>query len=141
MDRTARCACGQLSVSVSGDPEFHGVCSCLACQRMTGSAFDYSGYWLKSAVKDISGDHRFWRRQADTGRWFEQHFCTNCGSTVFSYGEWAPDMINIAIGCFADHGFPPPTYAVWNRHKHPWLTLPEDLESMDEQPDDAPEQP
>lgn len=139
MERVAQCACGQLSVVVAGDPEFHGMCSCLACQRMTGSAFDYSGYWLKSAVKEISGDHRSWRRHAQSGRWFEQHFCKDCGSTVFSYGEFAPDMINIAIGCFADPAFPPPEYAVWNLHKHSWVMPPEGIESLDEQPNEAPD--
>lgn len=133
MERTAKCACGQLSVTIEGDPEFHGVCSCLACQRMTGSAFDYSGYWLKTAVKTISGAHKSWRRSSDSGRWLETNFCPVCGSTVFGYGEWAPDKIFLTIGAFADPGFPPPEYAVWNKHKHSWVEVPERCQSSEEQ--------
>jgi hypothetical protein len=45
-------------------------------------------------------------------------------------------MINIAIGNFADPIFPPPIYAVWNRHKHPWVEFPESCETRhDTQPE------
>jgi hypothetical protein len=46
-------------------------------------------------------------------------------------------MINIAIGNFADPSFPPPTYAVWNMHKHPWVEVPESCEIRhDTQPEE-----
>lgn len=37
--QTASCNCGQLSLSVSGDPIRVSVCHCNACQKRTGSAF------------------------------------------------------------------------------------------------------
>ena len=125
MERTAACSCGQLSLVVEGDPEFHGLCSCLECQRASGSAFTYAGYWPKTAVKKTTGETTTWRRITDTGRWFDTYFCPTCGSAVYWYGEFAPDMINIAIGNFADASFPPPIYAGWNTYKHPWVELPE----------------
>jgi hypothetical protein len=33
-------------------------------------------------------------------------------------------MINVAIGNLCDPSFPPPTYAVWNENKHPWVVVP-----------------
>ena len=137
MERTAVCSCGQLSVVVAGDPEFHGICSCFECQRASGSAFTYSGYWPKTAVKKTSGESTTWRRITDTGKWFDTYFCPTCGSAVYWYGEFLPDMINIAIGNFADPGFPPPIYAVWNCHKHPWVEFPESCETRhDTQPEE-----
>lgn len=125
MQRTAVCTCGQLSVTVAGDPAFHGLCSCLECQKLTGSAFSYSGYWPKEAVRRIAGENKSWRRGSDSGRWLDQHFCPTCSCAVFGYAEFAPDMINVSIGNFTDPGFPPPTYAVWNEHRHPWVALPD----------------
>ena len=37
--RTASCFCGQLQIQVEGEPQFVGICHCLACQRRTGSVF------------------------------------------------------------------------------------------------------
>ena len=39
MTRTASCSCGQLRVTVHGEPRGVGVCHCLACQQRTGSVF------------------------------------------------------------------------------------------------------
>ena len=38
-ERQAACSCGQLTVTVEGDPVRISMCHCLACQRRTGSAF------------------------------------------------------------------------------------------------------
>jgi len=125
MKRTATCSCGQLSVTIEGDPEFHGLCSCFECQKASGGAFSYSGYWPKSAVREIRGDSTRWRRIAESGKWLDTHFCPVCGSAVFFYGEFAPDMINVSIGNFADPTFPPPIYAVWDENRHPWVVYPD----------------
>lgn len=31
-----------------------------------------------------------------------------------------PDSIGVAVGSFADPGYPHPTRSVWERTKHPW---------------------
>jgi len=134
MERTAACSCGQLAVTIAGDPEFHGLCSCLECQKSSGSAFSYSGYWPKSAVRSIRGDSTRWRRIAESGRWNDTHFCPTCGSAVYWYSEAVPDMINVAIGNFGDPGFPPPAYHVWSSSKHAWVTEPEGCEVHKTQP-------
>ena len=56
MTRTAQCACGSASISVSGEPRMHGVCHCTNCKRRTGSAFGVSAYFLRSDVTEISGE-------------------------------------------------------------------------------------
>lgn len=134
MERTAACSCGQLSVTVLGEPEMHGICSCLECQRNSGSAFGYTGYWLKSAVERISGRSTVWRRTSDAGRWADNHFCPECGATVYAYSEMAPDAINVRIGSFADQDFPPPKYAAWSVSKHGWVAVPESCPTWDTQP-------
>ena len=37
--RDAACSCGQLRLTVEGDPVRISMCHCLACQRRTGSVF------------------------------------------------------------------------------------------------------
>lgn len=133
MDRTARCSCGQLAVTVGGDPKMHAICSCLECQKLTGSVFSYQGYWPKSAVRQIAGSSTVWRRTSDAGRWVDTHFCPVCGSAVYFHAEFDPDAICVSIGNLADPGFPPPQYSVWQRCKHHWVQAPPACVVMDAQ--------
>ena len=62
--RIASCSCGALSTKVYGEPFTVAICSCEECQRRTGSAFGYSGYWDEAGV-EIEGDNR---RRVHRGR-------------------------------------------------------------------------
>ena len=39
--------------------------------------------------------------------------------------------IAIPVGAFADPGFPPPVFSVYEARKHAWVQLPEHIEHMD----------
>ena len=43
--KKARCQCGSLSATATGDPLMIGVCHCEECQRRTGSAFGLGAYY------------------------------------------------------------------------------------------------
>jgi hypothetical protein len=122
-----------LSVAVDGEPDFVAACSCLECQKATGSVFGVSTYWPKSAVKEIKGPSTVWRRHSWNGRWLDNYFCPVCGSTLYWYAEFSPDRIGINAGNFCDPGFPPPQYAVWSETKHPWVTFPTGCQELQQQ--------
>ena len=124
MTRTARCSCGQLSVTVTGEPSSAGICSCLQCQRRSGSAFTYNSYWPKTSVVAITGSHTTWRRRSDSGREIEFHVCPTCYSQVFWYGDFDHGLIGIGVGNFSDPTFPDPQYAEWGVSKHAWVKVP-----------------
>jgi hypothetical protein len=42
-----------------------------------------------------------------------------------------PGLVAVAVGAFADPGFPPPTVSVYEARRHPWVVVPEDLEHFD----------
>jgi len=51
------------------------------------------------------------------------------GSRVLLVGayresEASPDLVSVAVGCFADPDFPPPVRTVWTDNKHGWLPFP-----------------
>jgi hypothetical protein len=131
--RTASCACGQLSIDVEGEPDFVASCNCLQCQKRTGSVFGVSAYFSKEKVQSVSGEHKTFRRASDAGRMLETCFCPDCGSTLFWRAEAFPDLVGLAVGCFADPTFPAPTRAVWAAHKHHWVSFPSDIPLLDAQ--------
>ena len=133
MKRTARCSCGQLKLTVEGEPRLVVLCSCTECQRRTGSAFGIGAYFRHDAVTSIDGAEKTYRRSSDSGRSAEAHFCPECGTTVYWQLELFPDQYGVAVGCFTDPDFPQPKVAVWSATKHDWVTLPDQCRAIDDQ--------
>ena len=125
--REAACSCGQLHIELEGDPVLVSSCHCLACQRRTGALFGSASFFAKRQILATHGEHRAFRRQADSGTWLTFQFCPQCGSTVFWQSERTPDMVSVAVGSFADPHFPAPVRTVWTQSKHDWLGFPASL--------------
>jgi len=49
-----------------------------------------------------------------------------------------PDLIGVALGCFADPAFPQPTQSVWTRDKHLWLVTPDEMTEFEVNPPPRP---
>lgn len=123
MDRTATCACGQLSLTCRGEPAKVSLCHCLACQKRTGSAFGIAAFFRRGEIS-VRGASTIYERDSDSGFRVTLHFCPVCGSTVFWEPHRKPDMIAVGVGSFADPTFPPPSQAVHAESRHPWVADP-----------------
>ena len=119
--RRASCSCGNLSITLNGDPEWVLVCHCLECQKATGAPFGVSTYWPKSAVAEIRGESSSYTRGSDVGRNLTNHFCPTCGGRLFWYAGFAPESIGVAIGNFEVQDLPPPRDEFWTIRRHPWV--------------------
>jgi hypothetical protein len=129
--REASCTCGQLRLSVEGDPVRVSLCHCLACQQRTGSAFGYQARFPAERV-EISGEARDHVRISDHGESRTFSFCPRCGGTVYYVLEGAPDLVAVPVGAFADPAFPAPRISVWESRRHAWVGLPADIEHVDD---------
>lgn len=131
--RTASCCCGQLRIELDGEPLGAGVCHCLACQRRTGSVFAaLAGF---DAPYRVIGAATEYVRAGDKGARFRFRFCPVCGSTVFHTEEGVEGRVSVAVGAFADPTFPPPQDSVYEKRRHAWVRLPDDVVRYDEDPD------
>jgi hypothetical protein len=122
MIRTATCSCGGLTIRCDGDPAKVPLCHCLACQRRTGSTFGIAAFYPRDATQP-KGASSSYTRPSDSGFAVTFHFCGGCGSTVFWYPSRKPDMVAVAVGCFADPAFPAPDQSVYGEHRHDWVAL------------------
>ena len=120
--KTATCACTQLRVICSGEPERVVLCHCPECQRRTGSTYGVAAFFPRSQV-EASGVFRTYRRSADSGFTVNFHFCPECGSTVFWQPERLPEAVAVAVGSFADPAFPAPSRSVYKERRHPWVPV------------------
>jgi len=130
--KIAACACGQLTVTVNAPPQMVHACSCVDCQRGSGSAFSYSAFFPESAVKTGGAPTR-WRRSSEAGRWQESNFCSTCGVTVFGRMEVLPAVVCVSVGCFANPDFPGPGKLYWSSRRPHWLDLPAGVELIETQ--------
>jgi hypothetical protein len=126
MERTASCSCGQLRITCAGEPEGVSVCHCLECQKRTGSVFAAQARFPRAATS-IAGRSAIWSRSGDSGGIATFHFCPECGATVYWEPAAMPDLVYVAVGAFADPGFPPPRVAVYEDRQHPWVPALGDL--------------
>lgn len=113
-----------------GDPVLVSVCHCLACQQRTGSVFAAQARWASERVH-IEGRATVWTRTGESGGKATFRFCPTCGATVYYEIDGMPGVIALPVGAFADPGFPPPVFSVYEARKHAWVRMPENIEHMD----------
>ncbi|MCK8044102.1 GFA family protein [Shewanella sp. 1CM18E] len=123
----ASCSCGQLSLSVTGNPSRVSVCHCHACQKRTGSAFGVQARFPNDCVT-VKGHSKTYQRMGDSGSTIRHFFCPECGNTLWFTLDAMADVIAIPLGNFSeqvpniDELFAP-TVAVYQTRCHQWVTL------------------
>ena len=125
--RTASCRCGQLSVTVTGEPVRVSVCHCLNCKKRSGSAFAVQARWPRAQV-EIDGQSKTFVKVADSGNRATFHFCPDCGSDVYyeidgKFDDKFNDLVAIPLGAFDDPYFLAPAFSVWESRKHDWVDI------------------
>jgi hypothetical protein len=134
MARNAQCECGSFKIMVDVEPAVNGICSCVNCQRRSGSVLGAVAYFPKDGVRVVSGQSKTFVRAGESGGKLHQHFCPECGTTLYVDADSMPGLRGVFIGCFADPTFPPPQIATYDRSRHPWVTLPPDLPAFQSTP-------
>jgi hypothetical protein len=122
----ARCSCGALTLEAPRQPQLIVACHCTECQRRTGSPFGVGAFYPSNEVKITGTAKEFARDGGPSGGKVRTYFCPNCGSTVYWKADRVPDFIAVAVGSFADPGYPHPTRSVWEQTKHPWAQVDAD---------------
>ena len=64
--RHAACSCGQLHLTIEGEPSRIAMCHCLACQRRTGAAISNQARFRREQVA-VTGNSTTWVRTAESG--------------------------------------------------------------------------
>lgn len=115
-----KCHCGQVLISVCGEPLRIGICHCTDCRKESGSAFTYYAAWPAHEFEPVG----------ETSEFQGQHFCPRCGTRLFSVDEREAE---IKLGILSDAPTAlVPTYELWTRRREPWLQPIEGAEQYEE---------
>ena len=117
--RRAACSCGQLTVTTQGEPARNSVCHCLNCKRRTGTAFSWNATFEETQV-EVAGEHASYTRSSEEGFWARHHFCSVCGTRVFSRSSGGRTWFRSWPGC--SWILPSsPTVEVYGERRCTWL--------------------
>lgn len=127
--RQAICECGQLTVTVRGEPEHHHACTCTKCQRASGSVMTVTAWFARDRVVAVEGETLMWQTN---GPGTEVYRCKRCGGGgYFLTGAYLPHCFGINVGHFADPAFTAPAHIHWWPNRPHWLEAPEGVVVFD----------
>jgi len=107
------CACGRLRFIARGEPKRVGLCHCMTCRKVSGSAFNAFVIFPERAIT-IEGRFETWAATPHGDR----GFCPTCGSQVFAR---AGDEMEMKLGAFDAPKLSTPTYEAWIGRREAWL--------------------
>jgi hypothetical protein len=120
------CLCGAMRYSADVEPAMQVICHCKTCQKNSGSA-----YSLNVAVPldslSVTGDSlkTYVDGSGASGKPFNRHFCSECGSHLYSDGEAYGPLAFIKAGTLDDAGWLDPPLHIWCAEKLPFVAIPE----------------
>lgn len=105
---TGGCLCGNVRFQVTGSPLRVGVCHCMDCRKHHGALFHASAIFPAEALSVVG----------TTASYAGRHFCSNCGSSVFS---GTGNEIEVHLGSLDAPDQFKPTYELWTVRRESWL--------------------
>ena len=87
-----RCLCGAVEFTSAGPAAIVGNCYCVDCRKSSGTSH-CTHIAIPEAGFETSGSPTRYDRPADSGNVVSRHFCSECGSPVFSQNTGMPGMI------------------------------------------------
>jgi hypothetical protein len=93
-----KCLCGEVEISVEGAISDIIHCHCSLCRKNSGTAYATNGFINASEFSVIKGEESLTIFSLNPGR--NRHFCSRCGSPVYSSNDDDPTRLRIRLGIF-----------------------------------------
>ena len=121
---TGGCLCGAVRFEVTEPLVSAGYCHCTRCQRRTGTAASAQARIARGSLRVLSGDELIRAYEPPDG--FAKHFCSACGSALWSRSREDPEIVSVRLGAFdGDPGIRPSARS-FVAYAAPWEPIPDD---------------
>jgi len=91
-----QCLCGAVQVKIQGAISDIIHCHCSLCRKNSGTAFATNGFIQAADLEITSGKNSLSSYAFKPGK--NRHFCTTCGSPVYSSNEQDPSRYRLRLG-------------------------------------------
>ena len=131
INRIARCACGDCSIALAGEPKASCICHCSDCKRRTGSVFGVSNYFRAADLGAIAGELAVYGfHHAEEHDDEKRYFCKKCGTPLYWQSSNRPQVVGVAAGCFPEESLAIPSVSYSTSKQLAWVELPENCKAL-----------
>lgn len=97
------CLCGDLRFHTKGPPERLVLCHCHFCQKSSGGPYAIELFVRKAAFELLAGTPAIYsHRSAGSGKALHLHFCSRCGTKLYTHFDRYGEMMSVFGGTFDD---------------------------------------
>jgi hypothetical protein len=133
MAYTGRCACGQVTLAIAGEPATTRQCWCRQCQQAAGGGPTHNALF-RTEDMTITGTLATRSYVAASGNTVTQSFCPSCGTPVMGQSAARPQFRALRLGMLDEpHGLKP-QMAIWTDDAPAWAVIDPALEQFPRQP-------
>lgn len=139
MTYTGACACGLVTLAISGEPAATRQCWCRQCRRMSAGGPAHNAMFNTDDVV-LAGELASHAYVAASGNTLTQFFCRACGTPVYTQSSARPQFRTVRFGVLDEpHGLKPQA-AIWTDDAPDWAVIDSSLEQYPQQPPPPPNQ-
>lgn len=128
------CLCGAVRYSSKAQPLMTAVCNCKHCQRQTGTSFSVLVALPKGTLEMTGAQPATYRDTGSSGQPVLRHFCSNCGSPIFSDVAVTPAMDWLKAGTLDDASWLKPQVSIWCESAQPWVKMDDSIACFPQNP-------
>ncbi len=133
-DLTGGCLCGQVRYTLHAGFRFRPyACHCTECQTRTGSAFSEHLLFAKQDL-ELTGELDSGAHQQPSGARSAIWGCARCKVRIYAENSTRPGFASLRCGTLDRSVEIVPAAHLWVGSKQAWLTLPEGVPALVEQP-------
>jgi hypothetical protein len=130
-----QCHCGEIRYEAEIEPDTIGICHCLDCQTLTGSAFRANVMARAESFRLLEGSPRRYVKTAASGAQRVHAFCGHCGSPIFSCALNNPRTYSLRVGGLNQrHELGNPARQIWTSRRLAWCCELYAVPEIDGQP-------
>lgn len=126
---SGKCLCGEVEIKITGPISDIIHCHCSLCRKNSGTAFATNGFIEAKDLVFVSGQNNLSSFSFKLGRF--RHFCTSCGSPVYSSNEQDPSRYRLRLGILDSHIIERPISHNFVSSKANWEDLDAELPRYD----------
>ena len=127
------CMCGAIQFDTTAAPAFSVNCHCQDCRAATGAAYATINFVAADQIT-VKGTPKKFEHTADSGNILTKHFCSNCGSTLFTSNSARNNMMGIMAGVVSNIEDVKPQLNVFVSSKIPSTPLDNNIPAHEKMP-------
>lgn len=122
MKVTGGCHCGALTYEADIDAERIGICHCVDCQILSGTAFRTAVRVSTDNFTLLTGTPKTYTKTGGSGQPRVMAFCGNCGTQLYGTGVGdASGLLSLRIGTCNERAVLKPSREIWRRSAVDWI--------------------